>query len=108
METEILEDIGLTRSEIKIYLSLLELGISTAGPIMKKTGLQNSVIHATLPKLAEKGFISFIKKGGVREYSATDPKNLLKFIDEKKRKFQGKRLKFTKVFRVLKTCTTNS
>jgi len=88
METEILEDIGLTRSEIKIYLVLLELGISTAGPIMKKTGLQNSVVHTTLPRLVEKGFISFVKKGGVREYSATNPNNIVKFIDEKKRKFE--------------------
>ncbi len=64
METAILEDIGLTSSEIKIYLALLELGIGTAGPIMRKTGLQNSVVHATLPKLVEKGFISFVKKGG--------------------------------------------
>lgn len=88
MDISILEDLGLTNAEIKIYLALLELGTSTAGPIIKRTSLQNSVVHLTLSKLVEKGFISFIKKGGVREYSAMDPENMLKFIDEKRNKFQ--------------------
>ena len=87
MDTSILEDIGLTNAEIKIYLALLELGPSTAGPILKKTGLQNSVIHMALPKLVSKGFITFIKKGKVKHYQPTDPSNVLKFIDEKKERF---------------------
>ncbi len=89
MDTSILENLGLTNAEIKTYLALLELGTSKAGMIIKKTGLQNSVVHLTLAKLAEKGFISFIKKGGVKEYSATNPENILKFIDDKKRKFEN-------------------
>ena len=88
MDTEILSDIGLTNAEIKIYMALLELGTSTAGPVIKKTGLQNSVVHSTLPKLAEKGFVSFIKRGGVKEYSASDPETILKFIKEKEARFK--------------------
>lgn len=88
MDTSILEDIGLTNAEIKIYLALLELGDSTAGPIIEKTGLQNSVVHMTLRKLVEKGFISFIKKGKVKHYQATDPQNIIKFIEEKKKRFE--------------------
>ena len=89
MDTEILEDLVLTNAEIKIYLALLSLGTTTAGPIIKKTGLQNSVIHATLPKLAEKGFISFIIRGVVKEYSATNPENIIRFIEEKKKRFEN-------------------
>ena len=88
MDTSILEDLGLTNAEIKVYLALLELGTSTAGPIIQKTGLQNSVVHMTLHKLLEKGFISFIIKGKVRHYQANDPRNIIKFIDEKKQKFE--------------------
>ena len=61
MDTKILEDIGLTNAEIKVYLALLELGSSTAGHILEKSGLQNSVVHMTLHKLIDKGFITFIK-----------------------------------------------
>jgi len=89
MDITILEDLGLTRAEIKIYLALLEIGTSTAGPLIRRTNLQNSVVHATLPKLIERGFVSYIKKGGVKEYSATDPENILKFIEEKKKRFEN-------------------
>ena len=48
MNTEILEDLGLTQSEIKTYLTLLELGSSTAGPILEKSNLQNSVVSSNI------------------------------------------------------------
>jgi len=89
MDTSILEELGLTNAEIKIYLALLELGTSTAGPIIEKTGLQNSVVHMTLHKLVQKGFISYVKKGKIKHYEATDPENILKFIDEKKERFKA-------------------
>lgn len=88
MDISILEDFGLTNAEIKVYIALLELGTSTAGPIIRKTGLQNSVVHLTLPKLVQKGFVSFIKRGGIKEYSAANPENILKFIEEKRNKFE--------------------
>lgn len=88
MDVEILSDLGLSNAEIKIYLALLESGTSKAGLIIRKTGLQNSVVHSTLPKLAEKGFVSYIVLGGIKVYSATDPKNILKFIETKKERFE--------------------
>ena len=42
MDTSILEDLGLTQAEIKVYVGLLELGSSSAGHILEKSGLQNS------------------------------------------------------------------
>jgi HTH-type transcriptional regulator, sugar sensing transcriptional regulator len=88
MDTSILEDIGLTNAEIKVYIALLELGTTTAGPILDKTGLQNSVVHMTLHKLLEKGFATYILKGKTRHYQASDPKNILNFIEQKKKKFE--------------------
>lgn len=88
MDTGILEDIGLTQAEIKVYLALLELGESTAGPLIKKTGLQNSVVHATLPKLAQKGLGVFVKKGHTRHYHTTEPGAILKLIDERRNRFK--------------------
>ena len=80
MNTQILEDIGLTPAEIKIYLALLELGATTAGPILQKTGLQNSVVHMTLNKLVDKGLISFVKEGKINHYQAANPKHIIEFI----------------------------
>src|SRR3989344_929784 len=88
MDSQILEDIGLTPAEIKVYLALLELGTATAGPILDKTGLQNSVVHMTLNRLIEKGFVSYIKEGKRHHYQAANPKHITEYIDEKKERFE--------------------
>jgi len=88
MNTQILEDIGLTNAEIKVYLALLELGTSTAGPILEKSGLQNSVVHMTLNKLIERGLVTFIKEGKRNHYQAANPRHIVDFINEKKERFE--------------------
>lgn len=88
MDTSILMDLGFSNAETKVYLALLELGESTAGPILDKTGLQNSVVHMTLHRLLEKGLVSYVKKDKVKHYQAANPKNILKFIEGKKSRFK--------------------
>ena len=88
MDTQILEDIGLTNAEIKIYLALLELGTATAGPILDKTGLQNSVVHMTLNKLVEKGLVSSIREGKRNHYQPSNPKHIVEYINEKRERFE--------------------
>src|SRR5437868_1279448 len=87
MDESVLEDLGLTHAEIKVYTSLLELGSSPAGRILEKSGLQNSVVHRALNSLIEKGIINYIVSGKRKVYQATDPEQFYRFIDEKKRRF---------------------
>ena len=88
METEILEELGLTKTEIKMYLTLLELGSSSAGKILSKSKLPNSTVHRGLNSLIEKGLINFILNGRRKVYQATDPENFFEFMEDKKRRFQ--------------------
>lgn len=88
MDTDILEDIGLTKAEIRVYLALLEVGLTTAGEVIKKSGLQSSVVHNSLNNLIEKGLVSYVLKGKIRHYQAIDPKNIIEFIENKKKKFE--------------------
>jgi sugar-specific transcriptional regulator TrmB len=87
MDTKILEELGLTQSEIKTYITLLELGSSTAGLILEKSNLQNSVVHRALNSLIEKGLINYIMEGRRKIYQATDPENFITFIENKKKNF---------------------
>tara|TARA_Y100000310_G_scaffold105141_1_gene103511 strand:- start:1586 stop:2317 length:732 start_codon:yes stop_codon:yes gene_type:complete len=89
MDTQILEDIGLKNSEIKVYMALLELGSASAGVIIDKSGLQNSVVHLALNSLAEKGLISIVKEGKKNIYQASNPKHFLDFIDDKRDRFES-------------------
>src|SRR3989338_4880566 len=42
----------------------------------------------TLNKLIEKGFVSFVKEGKRNYYQASNPKNIIEFIEEKKERFE--------------------
>tara|TARA_B100000315_G_C14493147_1_gene548601 strand:+ start:262 stop:993 length:732 start_codon:yes stop_codon:yes gene_type:complete len=88
MDTSILEEIGLTGAEIKVFLSLLELGSSTAGKVVEKSGLQNAVVHRAFHSLSEKGLITYIKEGKIKHYQTIEPKLLLTFLDEKKARIE--------------------
>lgn len=88
MDTSILEDLGLTGAEIKVFLTLLELGSSTAGKVVEKSGLQNAVVHRAFHSLAEKGLITYLQEGKIKHYQAVEPKLLLNFIDEKKERLK--------------------
>ena len=87
MDLTILEELGLTQAEIKVYLTLLELGTSTAGKILEKAKIQNSVMHRALNSLIEKSLINYVLEGRRKIYQATNPENFHNFINEKKRKF---------------------
>ena len=88
MDTSILEDIGLTGAEIKVFLSLLELGSTTAGKVVEKSGLQNAVVHRAFHSLAEKGLITYVKEGKIKHYQTIEPKQLVNFLEEKKARLQ--------------------
>ncbi|MFH1174605.1 MAG: helix-turn-helix domain-containing protein [archaeon] len=88
MDTSIFEELGLTNSEVKTYMALLDLGSSTAGPLLEKSGLQNSVVHRALNTLIEKGLINYVLEGKRKIYQATDPEQFYNYIDDKKKKFQ--------------------
>lgn len=88
IDLSILEDIGLTNAQIKVYTSLLDLGETTTGPLIKKSGLQNSVVYNALNQLIKNGLVSFILKGKRKSFSATSPKNLIKFVEDKKERIE--------------------
>jgi sugar-specific transcriptional regulator TrmB len=81
----ILEDIGLTKGESKVYLALLELGSSTTGPVVDKSGISASKVYEILDKLIKKGLISYVVKEKTRIYIVQTPKRILDFLDEKEK-----------------------
>lgn len=88
MDVRVLEEFGLSPAEIKVYLALLELGGCRAGDVIRHSGLQNSVVHLMLNKLVERGLASFVRQGKIKEYSAADPRNFLRWIDDRRHRFE--------------------
>src|SRR3989338_2932014 len=75
--------IGLTEGEAKVYIALTELGSSTVGPIVNKSGVAYSNIYNILHRLIEKGIVSFIIKNKTKHFQASSPSNLIDYLDKK-------------------------
>ncbi len=84
MDTKILEDIGLTPGEIKVYLALSALGSSTSGPIARKAGVSPSKVYPILEKLAKKSLAGSVIRGKTRHFEAAGPEKLLGILEQKK------------------------
>jgi len=82
IETQ-LESIGLNKSEIRVYFSLLKLGSSSTGPIITKSKTANSKVYEVLEKLMQKGLVSHFTKGNVKHYKAASQKMILHYLREK-------------------------
>lgn len=87
-ETSILTEIGLSQSEIRAYIALLEIGSSTNGEITKKANLNRSNCNEALKRLVKKGLVSYVIKANRKYYEATDPNHILQLIKEKEKKIQ--------------------
>lgn len=83
MNTQILEDIGLTKTEIKIYLTLLKLGQSTTTKIVKDAKIHASKVYEFLEKLIQKGLVSYTIKSNKKHFRAANPEFLKEFLKEK-------------------------
>jgi sugar-specific transcriptional regulator TrmB len=67
----------------------LELGPSSAGAVLEKAGIQNSVFHLCVNRLIEKGLVSYARKNKFRVYSAANPENFLVYMKDKEKEIQA-------------------
>lgn len=86
----LLEEIDLTKNEIKVYLALLEKGLSTTSPIIKKTGINTSKVYENLDRLLKKGLVSYSIINNKKHWQAEDPQQLSVFLEEEKQKINKK------------------
>jgi len=84
MDIKLLEDIGLTKGEISVYLALLELGSSTVTPIVDKSKVSSSKVYLILNRLINKGLASFVIKENTKYFEAASPSRILDYVKEKK------------------------
>lgn len=80
---KILEELGLTRNEIKVYLTLVNQGTLNVGKLTSKCGVHRRSVYDALDRLIEKGIVGYIKVNNVKEYSASNPRELLNILKRK-------------------------
>ncbi len=103
MDTQILERLGLTKQEARVYLSLLELGTTSAGDLIKKLGIHRAIVYNLLDLLIEKGLASYVIKANRKYFEAQDPDRLLEYLDSKRLELMDKEKELKKILPELQT-----
>ena len=84
MENKILQSLGLTKNECKVYLTLLRMGTASAGKITEWCGIHRRNVYDSIERLMEKGLISFVVINNRKYFSAVEPERFFGIIEEKK------------------------
>lgn len=79
-----LKQLGFSQHEADVYLALLKTGITSAGEVIKQTGLHRNVVYSTMDKLALKKLVVESNKRGVKYFKATNVERISK---DKERQF---------------------
>ena len=83
---DILRQVGLTETESKVYLALLEEGESLAGKIGDKADIHRKNVYDALSNLIKKGLVSMVIKSGKKHYSALSPERIKLILKEKQKR----------------------
>ncbi len=89
MYREILEDLGLSPNEAKVYLGLLELGPASVPDISLKIGVHKRNIYDLIPKLLKKGLIYQISDPKGNLFAPVEPSKLSDLIWEQETKLNS-------------------
>ena len=87
----ILEKIGLTFQESKVYLTLIELQEAQTGLLCKTTNIASSNIYKILDSLKKKGLISYKLKNNIKVFMPSPPEALNELILEKQKTLDQER-----------------
>lgn len=78
-----LEQLDLNKNEAKVYLELLKLGLTNAGPLVSATRLHRQLVYEALDRLIEKKLASILIKNNRKHFQAASPNVILKLIQDK-------------------------
>lgn len=101
MDLDILRELKLTESEIKIYLDLVKYGCSKSTEISKRTGISRTHVYDSTTKLIEKGFATYILKNNTRYFNFQEIEKLNFHIDQKQKELDLKKEKVKELIKEL-------
>ncbi len=85
-----LQNYGFSEKEAKVYLTILELWISIASTIARRSEINRVTVYTILDNLKKDGIVNETTKEGVKYYSVISPDVLLKQMEQKYESFKDK------------------
>jgi len=89
-----LAQIGLSKNQIKVYLTLLQLGQATIQEITAKSKIKRTSVYNALDNLVARNLVTFQDKGWHRQYFAENPKKVLLAFKAEQRASQDREKEF--------------
>ncbi len=87
MEEPDYQELGLTKSESKVYEALIKFGKLGAGQISRESGVSYSKIYNVLDSLVSKGLAKIIPEKS-KKFVPSDPQALIELINKKQKKLE--------------------
>ncbi|MDO8622718.1 MAG: helix-turn-helix domain-containing protein [archaeon] len=84
-----LEEAGLTKTETKVYLTLIKKGPSTAYRISLESGLYKANTYMAIEGLVKKNFVKKEEINNKHIFKAVDPEEFVNNLERKKEKIQA-------------------
>lgn len=94
---KILIEIGFSKKESGVYLTLIKEGELTATFIAKLSGIDRVNVYQILEKLKNKGFVSSVVKENKQFFVAAPPKTILSELERKTEIFNNKLKSFESI-----------
>ena len=89
MILENLSKIGLSQTEIKVYLHLIKTGNSYANKISFETKTNRTNVYEALDRLTSKGLVCFVTKNRVKWFEASPPDAILSLVEGKEEELKA-------------------
>jgi len=84
MHVEVLQKLGLSGGEIKVYSVLLSSGSVSINTVHERTGIDRRSIYDILNRLIERGFVTYIRENKKRLFQVSNPDRIIDYIEYKK------------------------
>lgn len=86
----VLESIGLTKNESKVYLSILRLGSASAGEVTNNSGVHRRNVYDSIERLMKKGLVGHVTRDKIKYFEVSDPNNLRTQLQKQKDEIKQK------------------
>ena len=89
MDYQKLCELGLSVSEARVYLALLQLGESQAGAISLRASVNRTTTYEALTRLIEKGLVKYTLQANRKAFEAVTPEHLVLYLKEQAEKAEA-------------------
>ncbi|MBD3330328.1 hypothetical protein GF354_02235 [Candidatus Peregrinibacteria bacterium] len=99
--------IGLSKTEVKVYLHLLGIGSQAVSIIASECSLNRTTAYSVLKSLLSKGFVAMVKKNNITYYSSNDPNCIVTYLEKKAKSFDFHKTQLKKLIPKIRKVNSN-